>query len=99
MTTAQDKHRVEAMNLKFILIIRIGGRTIWLPLPILLPIVLLLEILAIFPLIFIAIWRKEAFFWRIASGFYISRLLLVFMLYGGQFKIGIRADDRTLQIC
>ncbi|MBD3182725.1 hypothetical protein GF312_10555 [Candidatus Poribacteria bacterium] len=72
---------------KIWLTINIKGNLIPLPLPIIFPLVLFLEILAIPVLIIYSIRKKELLPLKFISHFYLSRFLLSFMIYGRKFKV------------
>jgi len=84
------------MRPTFWLTIRVNKRRIPIPLFILFPIVLVLEILAILPLTIYAIWKRETMPIKIVSRFSLSRLMLVLMLHGGAF--GVRVCDGSDRI-
>jgi len=73
----------------FWLTIRIKGRRIPFPLPIILPLVLLLEIMALLPMAIYAVRKKESLPLKIVSRFYLSRFMLAFIIYGRKFKISV----------
>ena len=77
---------------------QIKGRRIPLPLVLLLPLALLLDLLALAVLCGYGIWKKNALFPRIGMGFYLSRLILGLILWGGRFRIGIRDQQQPLRI-
>ncbi|MBM3240927.1 hypothetical protein FJZ31_31990 [Candidatus Poribacteria bacterium] len=86
------------MNTAFWLTIQLERKLISLPLPIILPLVFLLEILAILPITFYAIVKKKKLLLRLAYGFYLSRLMLVFILHGRGFKIFVGENNKKVQI-
>ncbi len=84
------------MSPTFWLTIRIKGRRIPLLLPLILPLVLVAEILAILPMAIYAVWKKEAIPLKLVSGFYLSRLMIAFILHGGRFNISVcEGTDRV----
>jgi hypothetical protein len=86
------------MNTAFLLTIQLEGKRISLPLPIILPLVIVIEILAILPITVYAIVKRKKFLLRLAYGFYLSRLMLVFILHGRGFKIVVCENDKKIQI-
>lgn len=83
------------MKPTFWLTIRVNKKRIPIPLFILFPIVLVLEILAILPLTICAIWKRQNLPLKIVSRTVLrlglSRLMLALILYGGAF--GVRICD------
>lgn len=73
----------------FWLTIWIKGRRIPFPLPIILPLILVLEILALLPVAIYAIRKKEALPLKIVSRFCLSRFMLAFILHGREFNINV----------
>ena len=86
------------MKTAFWLTIQLEGKRISLPLPIILPLAFVIEILAILPFTVYAIVKKEKLLFRLAYGFYLSRLMLVFILHGRRFKIGVCENGKKVQI-
>lgn len=77
---------------------QIKGRRIPIPLVLLLPLALLLDLLALAALCVGGIWKKNALFLRIGMGFYLSKLILGLILWGGRFRIGIRDQQQLIRI-
>ena len=50
---------------------------------------LVIEIIAILPLIVMAIVKKRSLFFRIATGFYLTRLFFALIFFGRKFKVNI----------
>jgi len=70
--------------------------------PIFLPLVMILfvaiEIIAIIPLIIVAIIKKNAMLFRIGTGFYLSRLFIALILYGRKFKVKVCDGSNRVRI-
>lgn len=62
-------------------------KRIFIPLLLILPLILIMEIIAFVPLTILALFKREFLFFRIAFGFYFSRLILALILYGRKLKI------------
>ena len=77
------------MNPTFWMTIRIGGRRIPFLLPLVLPLTLVMEILAILPLTIYAIRKKEYLPLKVVSRLYLSRFMFALMVHGGGFKINV----------
>jgi len=82
----------------FWLKIQIKGRRLSLPIPIILPIAFVLEILALLPMTVYAIVKKETIFLKLAYGFYLSRLIFVFIIHGRGFLISICENNNQVRI-
>lgn len=80
--------------------IRGGGKRILIPLPLflILPLVLVVEILAILPVTIYCIRKREYLPLRVISGFYLSRFIFAFSLHGGRFKVNIRNGNDLVYI-
>lgn len=84
------------MNPTFWLTIRVAGRRIPVLLPIVFPLVLILEILAILPVTIYSIRKKQVLPLKLVVGFHFSRLMLVLMLHGKAFRVNVcDGDDRV----
>ena len=68
-----------------------GGKRIFIPLPLLiiLPLVLAIEILAILPAAIYSVRKREYLPLRVVSGFHLSRLLSAFIIHGGKFRVKV----------
>jgi hypothetical protein len=86
------------MSPKFSLTIQIGERRIWLPLPLIFPLVLVMEILALLPMAIYATRKKEALPAKLVSRFYLSRFMLAYVLHGRKFKMSVCDGDSKFQI-
>ncbi len=77
-----------------------GGKRILipLPLPLILPLVLAIEILAVLPVMVYSIRKKEYLPLRFVSGFYLSRLLLAFILHGGKLKVEVCQGNDVVRV-
>jgi hypothetical protein len=82
----------------FWLTIQVAGRRILLPLPLILPLALVAEILALLPVAIYAIRKREPLPLRVVSGFYLSRFILVFILRGRRFRINVCDGNDQVQI-
>jgi hypothetical protein len=82
----------------FWLTIQVEGRRILLPLPLILPLILVVEILALLPVAIYSIRKREPLPLRIVSGFYLSRFILVFILRGRKFRVNICDSSDQIQI-
>ena len=67
--------------------IHIKQKRIFIPLLPILPLILIMEIIAIIPITIYALIKKEAMLFRIAYGFYFSRLIIALIFYGKGLKI------------
>ena len=86
------------MALAFWFTFQIKDRRVPLPLPLLLPLALLLDVLALVALCAIGIWKKNALFLRIGMGFYLTKLTLGLMLWGGRFRICVNEAQPGVRI-
>jgi len=86
------------MTPAFWLTVQIGKRRIPIPLVLLFPFSLALDTLALVALSVYGALKKQALFLRIGSGFYLSRLTVALILYGGRFKIGIHDKKDVVRI-
>ena len=82
----------------FWLTVQIGKRRIPIPLVLLFPFSLVLDTLALVILSVYGVLRKQPLFLRIGSGFYLCRLTVALILYGGRFKIGIHDKKDIVRI-
>ena len=86
------------MSPTFWLTIRVSGRRIPIPLPILFPLAFILEILAIIPVTVYSIRKKDPLPLKVVSGFYLSRLMLVLMIHGGKFGVRVCEGDNRVYV-
>jgi hypothetical protein len=86
------------MHVTFWLTIQIGEKRIPLPLPLILFLALVIELLAFLPMTVYAIWKKKTFLLRLATGFYLSRLALILIFYSHGLKISVSENDEKIQI-
>lgn len=77
---------------------QIKDRRFPIPLVLVLPVALLLDLLALVALCVVGIWKRKALLPRIGMGFYLSKLTLGLILWGGRFRIGIRDQQQLLRI-
>jgi len=82
----------------FWLTIRVGGKRIPLPLLLIFPLVLVLEILAIVPTAIYASRKKEPLLLKLVSRLYLSRFILVFILRGRGFRVSVRDGHDNIQV-
>lgn len=77
-----------------------GGKRIFIPLPLLiiLPLVLAIEILAIAPVTVYSVRKREYLPLRFVLGFYLSRFLLAFILHGGRFIVRVSEGNNIVRI-
>ena len=80
------------------LTIQIGSRRIPIPLVLLFPFALVLDTLILIALSVYGAWKKQPLFPKIGSGFYLSRLTIALILYGGRFRVSIRDENETVRI-
>lgn len=78
------------MGLALWFTIRVGGRRIPLPLILLLPVFLVLDILALMVMLPLGILKKKMLFVEIGVGFFLTRLIAGMILYGGGFRVRVR---------
>lgn len=78
--------------------LQIKGRRIPIPLVLLLPLALLLDLLALAALCVVGIWKRKILLPRIGMGFYLSKLILGLILWGGRFRIGVRDQQQLIRI-
>lgn len=78
--------------------LQIKGRRISIPLLLLLPLALLLDLLALVALCVVGVWKKRALFIRLSTGFFLSRLTLGLMLWGGNFRIGVNEGQPVVRL-
>lgn len=64
------------------MIIHFKRKRIFIPLLPILPLILIIEIFSIIPITIYALSKKEAMLFRVAYGFYFSRIILALILYG-----------------
>ena len=84
------------MSPAFWFTVRVKDRRIPIPLFIIFPIVLAIEILAILPLAIYAIKKKETLPFKVVSRLCLSRLILALMVHGGAFRVSIcDGNDRV----
>ena len=80
--------------------IRGQGKRIFIPLPLflILPLVLAIEILAIVPVAVYCIRKRVYFPLNVVLRLYLSRFLFALMLHGGRFRVSIRQDGNLVRI-
>ena len=86
------------MSPAFWLTIRVEKRRSFIPLPLVLPLILLLEIAAILPAVIYALSRKDPLPLKLVLGFYLSRLMLILVIHGGSFVVKVCDDNDKVQI-
>ena len=86
------------MSPAFWLTIRVGKKRFLIPLPLALLLFMLLEIVAILPAMVYALSRKDSLPLRLILGFYLSRLMLILMIYGGSFGVRVCDDNDRVQV-
>jgi hypothetical protein len=80
------------------LTIKVNKRQIPIPLFILFPFVLALELIAFVPLLILAIVKKQSLFTRLAFGFYLSRVVLAIIVYGRKFQVKVSENKDKVRI-
>ena len=78
--------------------VQVGERRIPIPLIFTLPLLLLLDVLVLFGLTFYGAVKKDSRLVTIASGFWLSRLAIGLILFGGGFNIRIRDGGSEVRI-
>lgn len=78
--------------------LQIKGRRIPIPLVLVLPVALLLDGVALAALCAVGIWKRRALLPRIGLGFYLTRLTLGLMLWGGNFRIGVNEGQPVVRL-
>jgi len=86
------------MGLALWFTIRAGGRRIPLPLILLLPVFLVLDILALLILLPLGILKKNMLFVEIGVGFILTRLIAGLILYGGGFRVRVRDGNSRVEV-
>ena len=86
------------MGTAFWLTVQVGRRLIPVPLLLLLPFGLLLDILGLIALT-IYCWRKKpALLPALSAGFFITRLLVNLLLHGGRLKVNVRDGKSRVRV-
>jgi len=80
------------------LTIKLNRRQIPIPLFILFPFVLVLELIAFVPLLILAIMKKQSLFTRLAFGFYLSKVVLAIIVYGRKFQVKVSESKEKVRI-
>jgi hypothetical protein len=86
------------MGTAFWLTIRVGKKHIPIPLVLLLPVMLLIDMIGLLVLLVFWIWKKKDLYLNIGTGFYLSRLILGLMLWGGRFRIRVQDKGDMVDI-
>ena len=86
------------MGLALWFTIRVGGRRIPLPLILLLPVFLVLDILALMVMLPLGILKKKMLFVEIGVGFFLTRLIAGMNLYGGGFRVRVRDGNSRVEV-
>jgi hypothetical protein len=88
------------MGLLLWLKIETGGRKI--PIPVFLPLVLILfmiiDILAFVPVTIYAIKRRDEWLLKVGTGFYLTRIILAFIVFGHRFGLRVVDGDTRIKI-
>ena len=87
-------------TLWFSIRIRRQEKRFWLPLPLLLilPLVLAVEVLTILPVAIYCIRKREYLPLKVVSRLYLSRFIFALMLHGGGFKVNVCQDNDLVRI-
>lgn len=80
------------------LFIRVDKLRIPIPLFILLPLALVLELIAFLPLVILYIVKKDVLFTKLAFGFYLTRLMFILIFYGRKFRIRVYEGKEAVNI-
>jgi len=80
------------------LAIKVNKLRIPIPLFILFPLALALELIAFVPLLVLAIVKKRFLFVRLAFGLYLSRLMLALILYGRKFQVKVCEGKENVRV-
>jgi len=78
--------------------IQVGQRRVPIPIVLLLPLMLVIDILALIGLSIYGVWKRASLFLKLATGFYLFRFTLTFILYGGHFRIGVHDKNEMVRI-
>ena len=78
--------------------LQVKGRRLPIPLVLVLPLALLLDLLGLAVLCAVGIWKKCALFPRLGLGFFLTRLTLALMLWGGRFRIGVNEGQPVVRL-
>ncbi len=78
--------------------IQVKRRRIPVPLVLVLPLALLLDGVALAALCAVGLWKRMALLPRIGLGFYLTRLTLGLMLWGGDFRIGVNEGQPVVRL-
>ncbi len=78
----------------------VKANKLWIPLPLFLlfPLALALELIAFIPLLVFAIIKKRLLFFRLAFGFYLTRLMLALILYGRRFQVKVCDNNNRVRV-
>lgn len=86
------------MSPAFWLTVQIGRRRLRFPLPLLLPVALALDVLALAALAVLGCLWRRALFLRLATAFLLSRLALALILHAGRFRIGVNDGNQRVRL-
>lgn len=78
--------------------LQIKGRRFPIPLVVLLPVALLLDLVALVALCLVGIWKRIALLPRIGLRFFLTRLILGLILWGGNFRIGVNEGQPVVRL-
>jgi len=80
------------------LVTKVNNLRIPIPLFVILPVALALELTAILPLLILAAVKKQFLFARIAFGFFLTRLMLVLIIYGRRLQVRVCDNNSRIRI-
>ncbi len=86
------------MGLALWFTIRVGRRRIPLPLILLVPVFLVLDMLALLVMLPLGILKKNMLFVEIGVGFFLTRLIAGLILYGGGFRVRVRDGNSRVEV-
>lgn len=78
--------------------LQVKGRRFPVPLLLVLPLALLVDLLGLVVLVGLGIARRRALFARLGLGFYLTRLILGLLLWGGRFRIVVNQDGPLVRL-
>lgn len=78
--------------------IQVGQKRIPIPVVLLLPFMLVLDILALVGVSVYTLWKRTTLYLKLGTGFFFFRFTLNFVLYGGHFRIGVHDKNEMVRI-
>lgn len=86
------------MSPAFWLTVQVGSHRVRIPLPLLLPVAFLLDLLALVVLASLGCLRRRVLFLRLATAFLLSRLALGLILHAGRFRLGVNDGSQRVRL-